>query len=347
MIPYFLILILILFCAILDNNNKKNSLKKIVFVILALFAGLRYGVGIDYFSYIEVFENETGNEPGRILLIQLSKKLGGSGQLYIFFMAIITEFFAYKTLIKYERADFWFITIVFYCISLFYIASFNASRQYMAIAAILWGLQFVEKSKWKFLAVSLMAGFGFHFSALLFVPLYYFIKRKHSIILLLVILICIPIISKYIFMLLSYTPYAKYEMFLYNDDRENQVHITHYLLATISFLLLLCGNRFKNFAKNTILYNMNVLCLYSLVLVIIQDIPTFIMLFQRINNYFVYSYLLIIPAILSSLRPSIAKMSKLLIVLFSIGYLILTVVVKGEHHMIVPYDINVHLFNFL
>ena len=106
------------------------------------------------------------------------------------------------------------------------------------------------------------------------------------------------------------------------------------------------GEKFKNLRDNIVLYNMNVLCMLTLALVIVQNTPSFIMLFQRFNNYFVYSYLLIIPAVLSSMRPQTAQISKISIVLFSIGYLIMTVVVKGEHHMIVPYSMNFQLFNF-
>ena len=104
---------------------------------------------------------------------------------------------------------------------------------------------------------------------------------------------------------------------------------------------------FKYFKNNTVLVNLNALCFYTLLLVVIQDNSSFIMLFQRFNNYFVFSYLLIIPSILNSMKKTTKYISKVCIVFVSIGYLILTVVVKGEHHMIVPYDINLHLFTFL
>lgn len=349
MLPYFIILFLLFLLALLDSNSKNNVVKIFVFIVLTLFAGLRYNVGIDYPSYIEIFNASSGEfsrEPGRQLLIDSIKLINGSGQLYIFIMALITELFAYKTLIKYEKKDFWFLTIVFYCISLFYIASFNASREYMAIAIMLWGLQYVKKSFWKYATIALIAGLGFHFSALLFIPLYFFIKYPHSKITILLLLVCIIFSSQFLIELLYLTPYAKYIAFMENDTRENQVQITQYLLFIVSLMLVLFGDKFKNFKDNVALYNMNVLCMFTLALVIVQEIPSFIMLFQRFNNYFVYSYLLIIPSILSSMHPKTAHISKIFIVLFSIGYLILTVVVKGEHHMIVPYDMNYQLFNF-
>ena len=349
MFPYFIILFLIFVSALLDTKSKNNVFKAFVFVVLALFAGFRYDVGIDYFSYVEIFnapEGEFAREPGRQFLINSIKLVNGTGQLYILVMAFITEFFAYKTLIKFEKKDFWFLTIVFYCISLFYIASFNASREYMAISVMLWGLQYVEKSFWKYSAIALVAGLGLHFSALLFIPLYFFLNYSHSRKTILLLLACVVLFGRLLIEFLYLTPYAKYLAFVENDSRENQVQFTQYLLFAISLILALMGEKFKNLRDNIVLYNMNVLCMLTLALVIVQNTPSFIMLFQRFNNYFVYSYLLIIPAVLSSMRPQTAQISKISIVLFSIGYLIMTVVVKGEHHMIVPYSMNFQLFNF-
>jgi hypothetical protein len=303
-------------------------------------------VGIDYPSYIEIFNyEEFTKEPGRTFMISLVKGIYGTGQLYIFVMAVITEFFAYKTLIRYEKNNFWFLTIIYYCVSLFYIASFNGSRQYMAIAVMLWSLHYVENSFLKYMTISLIAGFAFHFSALVFIPLYFFLKHSFSKKYLIIILICVIFANQMLIELLNYTPYAKYLVYMDNDGRENKVQFTQYILLIISFFLVLFGDIFKKFGNNIVLYNMNVLCLYTLTLVILQDIPSFIGLFQRFNNYFVYSYLLIIPAVLSSMKKHTAALSKILLVIFSIGYLILTVVVKGEHHMIVPYDMNFILFH--
>lgn len=346
--PYFFVFFILLLLSAVDTKCKKNTFKIFAFVVLVFFAGFRYGVGRDYFSYIEIFnagEGEFSREPGRNLLINIIKVCGGADQLYIFIMALITEFFAYKTLIKYEKRDFWFITIMFYCISLFYIASFNASRQYMAISMMLWGLQYTKKI-WLFMIITLFAGFGLHYSALMFVPLYFFITREHSKKLIFAISLGLIIVNKILLDLLALTPYAKYGLFIDNDMRENQVQMTQYLLAVISLLLIVFKDKFKVFKENTVLVNLNVLCFYTLLLVIMQDIPTFIMLYQRINNYFVYSFLLIIPAVLSSFSKKNAQFLKIFLLLFSITYFIVTITIKGEHHMLVPYNMNFHLFNF-
>ena len=349
MIPYFLILFFLFFCSILVRQSKNDLVKKTAFVVLALFAGFRYKVGIDYLSYIEIFNEVEGvyvREPGRALMISTIKSIGGTAQLYILVMALITEFFAYKTLIKYEKPNFWFLTILFYCISLFYIASFNASREFMAISLCTWNLYNVNKSKIKYFSIVLVAGFGLHFSAFIFIPLYFFIRTSHNLITIFFVLFILILLDNTFVQYLEYTPYAKYEAALYNDDRENKVQFSQYLLASVSLGLIFAGKYFKNFKNNIILVNMNILCFYTLILVIIQDVSTFIMLYQRVNNYFVYSYLLIIPAVLSSLKKDRELLAKVIMVIFSIGYLVLTIVVKGEKHQLIPYDINLNLFNF-
>ena len=130
-----------------------------------------------------------------------------------------------------------------------------------------------------------------------------------------------------------------------NDIRENKVEIIHYLFAVISLALILTGKYFKNFKENAILYNMNTLSFYTILMVIHQSSGSFVMLFQRFNNYFLFSFLLIIPTILSSMKLDNRTATKVLLVLFAFAYFVRTIVFKGEHHMLVPYNFDFTLFS--
>ena len=58
--PYFFVFFILVFFSAVDTKCKKNTFKAFAFVVLASFAGLRYGVGRDYFSYIEIFNAAEG-----------------------------------------------------------------------------------------------------------------------------------------------------------------------------------------------------------------------------------------------------------------------------------------------
>ena len=348
--PYFIFLFFILLCYFFDSTtNQKNKFFKIlVFVGLALFAGFRLNVGIDYESYVKIYygiEGHSLSEPGSVYMVKLINKIGGTEHLYFLIMAIITEFFVYQILIK-EKKYFWLLVLMYYCISIFYLASFNGVRNFTAIAIMIWALRYVESGNFKLFAIiSVATAFMFHYSALIFLPLYFYLRRQNSVTQILVISVAVFLGGSILFRLLDYTPYAKYEALMGNNDiRENKVEIIHYLFAAISLALILIGKDFKYFKENSILYNMNTLSFYTILMVIHQSAGSFVMLFQRFNNYFLFSFLLIIPTILSSMKKDNRTATKVVLILFAFAYFIRTIVFKGEHHMLVPYNYDFTLF---
>lgn len=350
MIPYFVVLFLILVFAIADQASKNNAWKVLAFVLLAFFAGFRFNVGIDYESYVKIYDEVEGSfvsEPGNKLLFSFIKLIGGKAQLYFLIMACITQFFVYKTLTKIKKG-FWLSVFVYYCISLLYMASFNAVRQYAAIAIIAWSLQFVEKEQFKkFCTIVILVTLCFHFSAIIFIPLYFFLKRRHSMMFILLILVGVVLCNRLMWEVISLTPYVKYlEHVESGRDREIKVEMIQYMFAMFSFFMVLIENKFKYLRENMILCNMNALCLYTMTLVTLQTIGSMIMLFQRYNNYFIFSYLLIIPAVMNSMNPKNAIAPKILVVIISLLYFARTIIINGEKHVLVPYDVDLILFNF-
>lgn len=347
MIPYFIVLFLIIIFAIADKSSKNNAWKVLIFIVFTLFSGLRYYVGIDYESYSKSFQQIEGyyvNEPGTLFIFSVLRFVGGTEQLYFLLMAAITQLFVYKVLVKLKNG-FWLSVFVYYCISLFYMASFNAVRQYAAIAIVTWSLSLIEKDKFlKYFCVILTVSFLFHYSALLFIPLFFYLRKQHSIWLNIGLIGAVIILNKVMLVVLSYTPYLKYAEAM--NDRDVEVESIQYLFAIFSFAMMLVGSKFERFKDNCVIYNMNCMCMYTLLLVIMQTSGTLIMLFQRYNNYFIFSYLLIIPAVLSSMKKKNSFMARQLVVVISVLYLLRTIVINGDHYMLVPYDMSMSLFNF-
>lgn len=347
--PYFIFLAFIFACAGFDyiSKQKTNIFKVLVFIGLTLFAGLRSEVGIDYESYAAFYlglKEGPLHEPGSALLMELLGKINGTVHLYFLIMAIVTEFFVYITVIK-EKKIFWLTVVMYYCISIFYFASFNGVRNFAAIAIMTWALKYAENRDFKrFLIISLITGFTFHYSALIFIPLYFYLRYRLSIKQIVLISIVVILGGGIIFVLLKYTPYAKYERFMEDDTRQNTVELIHYIFAALSLSIILWGRKFKYLSIDNVLYNINTLSFYTILMVIQQSSGTFMMLFQRFNNYFLFGFLLIVPKILMSMQKDNRSFAKVFLILFSFAYFIRTIVFKGEHHMLVPYNFDFTLF---
>lgn len=349
MLPYFLFFLFIFLCYFCDVaiNRKRNIFKVLVFIGLTLFAGLRRDVGVDYSSYVYIYDGGLGStikEQGTLLIMAFLRSIGGTSQLYFLTMSVVTEFFVYKILICYKKY-FWLLVVIYYCASIFYFASFNAVRNSVAIAIIVWSLKYIESEKFlAFFVVVLFTGVVFHYSSLIFIPLFFYLNKEQSIRTILLVGIILLLASGLIFKLLEYSPYAGYIKFLDNDVRENKVELIHYLFAVISLIIILIGKRFKDLNQNIVVYNMNVLSFYTILLVIHQSSGSFVMLFQRLNNYFIFSYLMIIPLMLSSMRKNTAYIMKVGLLVFSICYIARTVILNGERYMLVPYNFSFQLF---
>lgn len=349
MIPYFLFLLFIFFCYCIDcsQSGRKSDVPKIlVFVGLTLFSGLRLNVGTDYESYSMIFSGDQLpiEEPGTALLMDFLKSIGGTEHLFFLIMAAVTQLFTYKVFIKY-RKYFWLLVILYYCISIYYMASFNTVRSSAAIPIMLWALQYIKRNEFiKFMIISLITCLTLHFSALIFVPLYFYLKRDWTIKQIILITVTVVAMSTSMLTLLQYTPYGNYLIIGENINDETTVDLLHYLFALLSFGIILFGRKFRELKSNSLIYNYNTLAFITIILVIQMSSGLMVILLMRINNYFMFSFLLIIPLVLSSLNPQKRKVAKFFLILISFAYLVRTVIYKGEQTLIVPYNYELILF---
>ncbi|CAM2899559.1 EpsG family protein [Salinicoccus roseus] len=191
----------------------------------SLFAGIRYDVGTDYFSYLRIFSNlEAGNpvrtEFGFNFLNVLIAKLGGDVHFLFFIVSFLTMAFIYLTLYKNRNS----ISIglgIFVFLLFFYHDSLNGVRQGLAIAISLYSLTFiVEKKFWKFFLYTILAT-SMHFSSLVLLPFYYIynvLGDKNRIFRIAVYLITVVLIFNYgvilDFLLNIFTDFSYYSKYL-------------------------------------------------------------------------------------------------------------------------------------
>lgn len=134
-------------------------------ILLVVVAGFRYGIGTDYYTYEQIYNNiedasyiETGYRYVNIIL----KYLGCSYEMSVLFFALVTNLLLLH-FIKQYSIDFVF-SLVLYVFLNYYFITFNAVRQMIGIAIFLTGVNYVFKKK--YLSFLLMTAFAalFHYS---------------------------------------------------------------------------------------------------------------------------------------------------------------------------------------
>lgn len=150
---------------------------------LVLVSGLRNNIGdtpfymqsfeIDDFSWSNFkFEGDWGFYILQIILQNISKE----PQILIFSTALITNLLIVITLYKYSRMV--ELSLFVYIASGLYTITMNGIRQSLAASIIFVATKFILEGNFKkFLMVVLLAS-TFHQSALIFIPIYFIVRRK-------------------------------------------------------------------------------------------------------------------------------------------------------------------------
>ena len=345
MYPYFLLFFIVALLAFFGAYSNRRIFLILIFIILTLFSGFRYNVGVDYPNYVKIFNGEKGysaKELGFNFLIDFLHAIGGTYQLMFLLLAIIMNVLVYK-IIRYYSTDVWLSCLIYLCVAPFYFSSFNGTRQYIAIAIFLYSLRFIETKKYKkYISLNLIGAFFFHSSLLFIAPLFPLIKKELSLKMKFLI-ICGAIISNlFLEYLLSLTPYLNY----LNIEKQVKVSTLTYILLVLILPIVVFDKKMKIFKKNIVLFNLVFFCFLTLLLVVIQQKDILIQMFMRINSYFFFIFIVFVPVLLKIFQKKEFYLFPYAIVLFGIvAYFLTAIIYNGENSALVPYQTNFYLFN--
>lgn len=345
MLPYFFVYILLLALCFFGSIYRNKIFLILIFFILTVFSGFRFYVGVDYVNYVKIFDGVEGygsREFGFSIILNFFHLIGATSQLMFLSLAVVMQFFVYKIIRRYDYSV-WTSVLIYYCISPFYIATFNGTRQYIAIAVFIWALKFIEQRDLvKYIISLLLAGFFFHGSVLIFIPLYFMMNKNISFkgksFALVITLIC----SFALKLIIAYTPYVIYLI------RERETHISSftYIFAVVSILLIFLWNKIGAFKSKVVMSNMNLLCFLSLLIVLLQSNGVLIQMMLRMNSYFFFIYIVLVPAVISSIKNVQIRIGVFFFLhLILLLYMIRTICFNGEMYNLVPYTMNFNLFN--
>lgn len=206
MIIYFFILLMSIY---LMYYGEKHNIKIIVFfsiLLVTLLGGLRYGIGTDYFSYQEIYNEyaTNGTTAGHYIeilfcqLMRLAIVFNLPFSVFLFLIQVLINCVTFWAIYREKnKIGLWFPWAIF-CFE-YYILSYNMIRQSIAMAFCLLAITYFNQSKIKFLFLTILA-IGFHNSAIIFIPILFlsliYKLPKRNIIYFVVITICLFIVIK-------------------------------------------------------------------------------------------------------------------------------------------------------
>lgn len=181
--------LIILFLSIIGSVIRKH--KKIIshsiFIILWFISSFRYRIGIDYDSYVGIYSltDDSGYymslEPSIRYIVEVSNSLGFSFQMMFIVYTTIIMAFLYAGLRYFAENE----TQVLLGLTLFaffprcYWSSMNLIRQMAAASIMFWGMKYIIESNFKKYAICVCLATMFHFTAIIFLPIYW-LKQKNN-----------------------------------------------------------------------------------------------------------------------------------------------------------------------
>lgn len=297
-------------CADLSVRKSTKALNYffafLTILIPSSFAGLRYGIGTDYFSYQNAFYKIKSNlyVESEFLYLFINKFIAYIGlefQLVLFITSFITTLFIYLALRNFKAYIYISIGMFVYML-LYYQISFNAIRQIAAMAILLYSVKFIINRNFIKFTIFVIIAMGFHKTAVLFFPLYilYYIYSSHKYRIIKIASFTLLIILMINFSNILYPFFSNIEALSYyaesylKSERGFQLGLGIFV-RTLPFIFAGYLFRKEILKKKEITFVFNVVIIGSITLLSAYSSVNFT---ERISYYF-YSFLIIfIPYIL-------------------------------------------------
>lgn len=321
---------------------KQHYLYLIALLILIFFGGFRYDVGQDYKTYEQIFQFvETSSvEYGYMSLCLYLRMLGFGPQIMFLFSILVSLYLIYKAVQYYNPQQIAFVFFIF-LFGGYYAESFNAVRQYIAIAFFIYATRYIISASFSKYVFFLLFGSLFHSSILFLIPFYYILNRRYSdatliigMVILLTIAFTLPVSSLY-----EKIPIYGQRYMIDNSHFNQSANLGIGYLSKLFIALVLIKLRHKLISKDE-RYNLviNAFFFYVLFMAVFKDF----MVFLRIAYYFHIFLILILPKLHICFTQQSRSWGRLLI---SIYVLILFGVQMGDKNgMLIPYQMNLNLY---
>lgn len=305
---------------------------------VSIVAGIRYGVGTDYFEYVKWFNvysrgpiSLTDSNIGFTIMMKIIQLFTDNPQWLFFISAIIINSFMMDFIKKntdlYELGFFLFITLYLYYSSL------NIMRQWISIVIYLYALKFAFDKKLTRYVLTVLLAASFHPAALLMLPVYFLLRLKVNIKNILIIIVLTLVIGTqfqriiiYLASKLTFLSASKYIQ--YFDSRFASTEgggWAYSVILILSFILMIIYKKsyidnIENADNHFIL--MGIAAAFSL-------FSPINMIFLRIQLYLIPIVLVTLPNVIKVQKPKERVLFYFVIVIFGILYMYRSLLING------------------
>lgn len=184
LIVYLSLLAGMTFTSQLAIDKRKNVYFFLPVILFSVIFGLRYGVGIDFYAYLESFSAPDSElkgyyEPGFIFIIKSCHFLGLGSNVFFFILAFIQILFLYFSFRKQKVATV-FLPSALILTGIAMMGYMNNIRQTIAFCIFAFAVDYIARKKMISYVFFIFFAFLFHKSALILLPLYFVWSRKDS-----------------------------------------------------------------------------------------------------------------------------------------------------------------------
>ena len=155
-------------------------------LLFALMSGMRWGVGKDYFSYLEGYQNAMRTGGANLinresLFAWFEILLANHGVHFSVFFGLCALFQMLFIALAFKDDEYVFPFVALLCVlGEYYMSWMNGIRQCIAMCMFVWMVKYIQEKKPVHYLVWVFVAFSIHKSALLVVPLYLLTFLKHN-----------------------------------------------------------------------------------------------------------------------------------------------------------------------
>ena len=146
-------------------------------LIFSVIFGFRYGVGIDFYSYLESYYDSASivnsyYEPGYVFILNLCRKINLGPELFFTMLAFLQIFFIYYAFntISYKPVSHLAVYLIFTGLAM--TGFMNNIRQTIALAIFIFSIHFISEKKVVQFYIFCFLAFLFHKSAIILMIIY-------------------------------------------------------------------------------------------------------------------------------------------------------------------------------
>lgn len=296
-------------------GRAKQKWKYMVYAIMAysVIFGIRYGVGVDYFSYLHnynAYSTTSGGlsvaqsfELGFGFITEVLATLKAHFSVYFGVIAFLQLYFTFLAL-KDEHRLYPYLIFSF-MVGAYWLTYSNGLRQIMAMSIWMWSIKFIaEKKLWKFCA-SIALATTMHTTAIALIIFYPIFYRKHewfkdlrlqaALIVISLVLMKMDIVQNLMQSFDTIIAMTKYDDYTQEDQainihKEVKLGLGYAITLLLILLLVFNSNKAKQYYKSR-LFNIY----YDLFFIgaCLKYILINSLVFTRINYYFIYMMIIV------------------------------------------------------